>query len=43
MDRKIIERHLLNSNTNPFTRDKLTLNELNQYNQKKKEIIEKQK
>ena len=38
MERDVIEKHLLTSNLDPFTRDKLTLNLLNEYNKKTKVI-----
>ena len=38
MDRKVIERHLLNNGNNPFTREKLTSDDLTDHSQLKSEI-----
>jgi ubiquitin conjugation factor E4 B len=40
IDRKVIERHLLSDETNPFTRETLTFELLKEYNEKP-EIHEK--
>eukprot|EP01084_Bolivina_argentea_P286930 492298_1 len=40
MDRKVIERHLMNQQNNPFTREPLTKNELIPYTELKHEIEE---
>ena len=40
MDRKVIERHLMNNPNNPFNREPLTKNELIPDNELKQEIDE---
>jgi len=40
IDRKVIERHILNNPTNPFTREPLTMEELRPHNELKKKIDE---